>query len=216
MLHLWLLLLLLLHLLLLRRCSEYTWLWLASLRRWPSEGVEWVLAHWPLHTWLVSVHSHTHTHATHAHSSHVLLLGHHGVRLAHLIHATHSLHAAHWLEWHRLETAGSGRLLHRAKGVCLRRLLVLLRLISVHELGEGICSRQLLLRLELIRLRPCRLLIIIVKALQHRKLVSVRYRGRVGSQRLISRREDIAERIRGLAWGGFTAACGRICREYVE
>ena len=108
LLHLWLLLLLHLLLLLLGGSrSESTLLLLARLRRWPSKCVERILAHRPLHTWLVSVHSHCHTasHASHAHSTHGLLLGHHGVRLAHLVHAAHSLHSSHGLEWHRLETA---------------------------------------------------------------------------------------------------------------
>ena len=90
-------------------------------------------------------------------------------------------------------------------------------LIGVHELSEWICSRQLLLCLELVRLwlHSSRLLLIIVEALQHRKLVSVWYRGRVGSQRLTSLRKDIAQRIRFLA-GVLGASRRRIGREYIE
>ena len=192
---------------------------LAWLRRWPSKCVERILAHRPLHTWLVSIHSHLHaaSHASHAHSTHRLLLGHHRVRLAHLVHATHSLHSSHRLEWHRLKGTCCMWLLYRAKGVCLG---LLLSLISVHELSEWICSGQLLLSLELIWLwlRPSsRLLLIIVEALKHRKLVRVGYRGGVGSQRLISRRKDIAQRIRSSFARGLGASPSRrIGREYIE
>ena len=124
-----LLLLLLWHLLLmLRSGTEGTRLRLLS--GCPSECIEWVRAHWSLHTWLVSVHSHGH--ATHLHSWHTS----HRL-LAHLSHSAHGLHAWHATKGHRLESTCCRLLLDGAEGISLR---ILLRL-TAHHLAERIIAR---------------------------------------------------------------------------
>jgi len=147
--------LLLLHLLHLWCSAERTRLRLLLLLRWPSEGIEGVLAHGSLHAWLISVH---------LHASHRVVQG------PHRHHVTHRvllllLHATHRLEWHRLEASASGWLLHGAEDV---RLGLLLR--AAHHIGEWVRPRQLLLRLELVCWLLATwllLLFIIVKALEH-------------------------------------------------
>ena len=179
------------------------------------------MAHRHLLSWLVRVSSHRHaTSAAHAHSSHrlLLLLVGHGVHDSHrlllLLLGCHRVHAGHGLEWHRLEATRSWWLLFCAEGASLG---LILSGISVYKLSKWICPWYLLLRLKLIRLllSTCtRLLLIVVVSLEHVDSDS-RVATRVGSQRLIGRRKDIVERIRGLT--GISVTCHRrIVREDVE
>lgn len=148
----------LLHLLLvLGRRAESTGLRLAWLHLlWCSEGIKWVLPHWSLHTWLISVHSHGHALSTHVHAPHVVVQGSHCNLMAHsvLLHTTHTLHsthhllllASHWLEWHGLEPSLCSWLLYRAESVCIWLLLGT----TSHHIGERVRTWQLLLCLELV------------------------------------------------------------------
>ena len=137
-----------------------------------SEKIKWVLSRWPLG--LISLHTHSTCHSSHAHRLLLLLELLLLELLLLLLHATH----AHWLELphHWLETTC-------LRGRSVESITVLLMCHSattlIHQLAEGVIARQVALSLELILLSTkaccsCRLLlllILIVEAVKDRVFV---------------------------------------------